>query len=160
MPKGPTPRPPEQRFWEKVDKTDGCWNWTASRAGNYGGFWISGQGKDRVRAYAHRYSYELAHGPIPDDLVVNHLCENKLCVRPDHLEVVTQRENNLYGDHPAAVRARQDTCIHGHPLDGIRPNGTRKCRTCDRLRSRKYAAKRRELKASQSPLISPVVDKD
>lgn len=147
MAKGPKPVPPEVRFWRYVNKTDGCWLWTGSKAGQYGGFWISGQGTERVRAYAHRYSYELHVGPIPNGLMINHLCEVKLCVRPDHLEAVTARENMLYGNHPAARRAAQTHCVHGHPFDETNtyliPTGGRRCRTCNRLQAREYGRRKR-----------------
>ena len=84
------PCPPSGgRFWSKVDKTNECWEWTASTTGNgYGQFWINGK-----LTGAHRVSYEMEYGPIPDGLQIDHLCENKLCVRPSHLEAVTQQEN-------------------------------------------------------------------
>lgn len=81
----------KERFWSKVDKTETCWNWTASKNRIYGQFKVGG--RKGVNIPAHRYSYEMLVGQIPDGLVVDHLCCNKKCVNPDHLEAVTQRIN-------------------------------------------------------------------
>jgi hypothetical protein len=79
----------EQRFWNKVKKTDGCWNWTAARCRSYGIFAPDG----KVPTGAHRVSWRLAFGEIPDGLFVLHKCDNPLCVRPDHLFLGTQSDN-------------------------------------------------------------------
>lgn len=87
--------PPETRFWSHVDKTGDCWLWTASvfkdRYG-YGKFNAASEKPTRV-VYAHRFSWELANGPIPDGLWVLHHCDNPPCVRPDHLFLGTQSAN-------------------------------------------------------------------
>lgn len=87
----PSQRTPEDRFWAKVNKTETCWLWTASiNAGTgYGQFARShGEGID-----AHRFSYELASGPIPEKHDIHHLCHVRHCVNPAHLEAVTRSEN-------------------------------------------------------------------
>jgi hypothetical protein len=79
----------KERFWAKVEKTEGCWEWTASK-------WASGYGQisvGRRMEAAHRVSYELAFGAIPDGLAVDHICRNKGCVRPSHLRPATHKQN-------------------------------------------------------------------
>lgn len=82
----------EERFWSKVEVGD-CWTWTAAKAGKgYGKYSVSSNGKTTY-PYAHRYSWEMLVGPIPEGGVLDHLCRNRLCVNPDHLEVVDQKLN-------------------------------------------------------------------
>lgn len=79
----------EERFWEKVDKSGDCWLWTASLCNGYGELRM----RSGRRLYAHRLSWELANGPILSDLEVDHRCHVRRCVRPDHLRLVTHKQN-------------------------------------------------------------------
>lgn len=92
FPKGTVFTPLQERFWEKVNKTNSCWEWTAfvDKAG-YGR--IQKGGRSDPVLYAHRLSYELHVGPIPEGMSIDHLCGNRICVNPDHLEAVTLSVN-------------------------------------------------------------------
>lgn len=93
-------------FWSKVQKSDGCWEWTAgkSREG-YGNFW---DGKGMFRS--HRVSYEWEYGPIPDGLQVDHICINESCVRPDHLRLAT---NALNGQNKSGPNSNSTSGVRG-----------------------------------------------
>ncbi len=134
----------EERFWEKVDVRgpDECWPWLAGKVpGGYGAFFIAGK-----MLRSHRVAYELAIGPIPEGMVIDHVkargCNGTDCTNPAHLEPVTVRENNLRGESPAAQNARKTHCARGHDLRGARrtSKGWRYCRVCDRLRKRRERA--------------------
>ena len=120
----------EQRFWAKVDRTGECWEWVAARTSSgYGNFnWL---GKNKV---AHRVSYELIKGDIPEGLDLDHLCRNRSCVNPEHLEPVTRRENLLRGDTIPAKHVKKTHCPKGHKYDEdntyVCKNGSRHCRKC------------------------------
>jgi hypothetical protein len=131
----------EERFWRKVVVNDGtCWGWKGGlTAAGYGQ--ISDFHNSPAKVYAHRLSYEIHVGPIPEGLVIDHLCRNRSCVNPEHLEVVTRHENNLRGEHPRYVAHRNGTCLHGHPQTyentRRRSDGSRhSCLVCYRERKR------------------------
>jgi hypothetical protein len=136
----------QERFWSKVDVKgpDECWEWTGSRPHGYGKMWsgeYSDNGHPRAVS-AHRVSYVIHVGAIPDGFVIDHLCRNPGCVNPAHLEAVTHRENTLRGVGATAVLARRNACINGHPYEnGERPSKCPKCHDANYWRE--YRAKRR-----------------
>lgn len=88
----------EERFWSKVDKTGVCWIWKAYRANTgYGQF---GMGSKVLSS--HRVSYELANGPIPEGMVIDHKCHDRACVNPDHLRAVSYKQNAEHRRGPQA----------------------------------------------------------
>jgi hypothetical protein len=122
--------PPITRsFWSLVEKTDACWLWSGAKEPRGYGY-VYQHGKKRR---AHRITYELFKGPIPDGLDIDHLCRNTSCVNPEHLEAVSHRVNVLRGQGPTAENAKKLTCIRGHPLTQRRtiPNA-RRCNACRR----------------------------
>jgi hypothetical protein len=122
---------PVVRFWSFVDVSDGCWEWTDGyKQKGYGRFTGTG-----VSVLAHRFSWELHRGPIPNGLYVCHKCDNPSCVRPDHLFLGTAADN--VADMISKGRHKKPPATHckrGHPFDDtntiIRKTGTRLCRTC------------------------------
>ena len=136
----------EDRFWQKVEKNEGCWIWTGSKSKlGYGYFQINNKTK-----YAHRVSKELRHGSIAEGLVVCHKCDNPSCVNPDHLFIGTMKDNML--DKMKKGRGRNNNtdkthCIHGHEFTPentkITYRGNRQCKACNRfLAMRTYWQKR------------------
>lgn len=129
----------EERFWLKVNKESGkffngteCWEWVGTESRGYGKIYTGGR-KSQKALKAHRVSYALHHGEILEGLEINHLCENKSCVNPNHLEAVDHFRNMQYV-------YRSGICKRGHLYDGIQKAG-RYCRTC-RLRREKENHKR------------------
>lgn len=131
------------RFWSRVEKTDSCWNWTSStdRKG-YGQFCHCVQG---LTMRAHKLAWESENGPVPDGLVLDHLCRNRRCVRPSHLEVVTNRENVLRGIGITAQMAQRMECDKGHELNA----GKRECEVCT---AERYVRKLARGKANRSAI--------
>lgn len=129
-----------ERFLPKYEVTDDCWLWTA--AIDKAGYGRIGEGTKVL--YAHRVAYELAVGPIPAGLVIDHLCRTRNCVNPDHLEVVPQRRNILRGVAFSAENAAKTHCLRGHEFTPentrirIRPGDTeRVCIACQKIRDAK-----------------------
>jgi hypothetical protein len=134
---GRPPKPPIERFCPKIlfDETMDCWNWTGL---------LDKDGYGRFRMphrwmRAHRFAYEFFRDPIPSGLQLDHLCRNRSCCNPWHLEPVTNLENTLRSPiAPAAINGRKFYCKRGHPLSGENlyrnSKGERQCRICDRKR--------------------------
>lgn len=167
-------QPAEVRFWRKVNRNgpevwEGhgpCWEWTASR-----NEWGYGQFAATFghSGGAHIYSYQLHHGSYPAGLEIDHLCKNRACVRPDHLEAVTPRVNTLRSNAVSALNARKTHCPKGHPYDEentrIGNNGGRYCRACayeyqrlpvNRERRRTLAGVRRSAKRMRQRTLGAI----
>lgn len=134
-----------ERFWQKVDVEPAqCWTYTGTLITGYGQFCLSSSRAHMKRMPAHRYAWELLVGPIPEGLQLDHLCKNRACVNPDHLEVVDARTNILRSAAASALNARKTHCKHGHRDWHVLPSGERGCRECWRISNRKQRAKRRD----------------
>lgn len=130
------------RFADKhiPEPNSGCWLWLGTQNGNgYGQFWTG----ERLEM-AHRWSYEHHIGPVPDGLVLDHLCRVRSCVNPDHLEPVTHRENVLRGAGLPAQNVVKTHCPRGHPYSGtnlLSKERHRFCRICNQQKCREWRAK-------------------
>lgn len=132
----------DTRVWgnfEDDDDTD-CWIWTGAL--NEGGYGIVRVGDSMVPV--HRYTYHHLVGDIPEDLELDHLCRNRACANPDHLEPVTHRENVIRGTSPMAAHAHKSHCMRGHEFSPVNTyvttRGHRTCRACRRAWERNRAA--------------------
>lgn len=134
-----------RRFWAKVDKreTDECWEWTGCASRGYGQFRVGARMQQ-----AHRVAYELLVGPTPEGLEIDHLCRNRACVNPSHLEPVTHRVNLLRGETLPAANVVKTHCPLDHPYDEANTRlyrGKRVCRECHRREQREYRARKMAL---------------
>lgn len=146
--KGPKPRPIEERFWAKVHKTNTCWIWTGWRQKSGHGNIFVGVGLGKTGA--HRISWIINKGPIPEGLFVCHICDIPWCVNPDHLFLGTHDDN--MADAWAKGRLKlpdiskmvnRTQCPRGHPFDASNTyrfagNNGRYCRECRRINQNAY----------------------
>lgn len=135
-------------YWSYAPE-NGCWEWAgAISTAGYGQIFVDGRHRP-----AHRISYEAHVGEIGDGLHIDHLCRNRKCVNPDHLEPVTPVENIMRGEGIMAQNARKDQCHRGHDFDAqntyITPDGGRMCRKCRAIAKAEYRAR---LRAAGKPL--------
>lgn len=141
----------EIRFIKMIGRPTetGCLPWLGARSPQgYGKF----QG-----GWAHRFAYEMKHGPIPEGMVIDHLCRTPSCVKIAHLEAVTPAENQMRGVSPWAVNARKTHCKHGHAFTGRYSNGKRYCQRCDTIRHQARAENDRRGYPSGYPLDPAVL---
>lgn len=129
------------------DGPGGCWEWQGTRREN--GYGVVSYVRDGVtrRLLAHRLALHLAGRPVPESMTVDHLCRNRACLNPDHLEVVSLVINVMRGDGFYAMNARKTHCAHGHEFTpentGTRTTkaGTaRYCKACVRMRQKQRRA--------------------
>lgn len=158
-PKGRIYPSPLQRFWAKVDKNgplperrpelEQCWPRSGKTDNGYTSVSIN-----RSNVKAHRFSYELEYGPIPNGLTIDHLCRLRRCVRPSHLEAVTSAVNTLRGDTLPAKWIARSSCQKGHEYSPdntyLRPDGSRICRSCDLIRTH---VRRSKARSNQSDTV-------
>jgi len=131
------------KFWSMVDvgKPEECWPWTGKLYNGYGFFALLGKSRG-----AHRASFTIAHGAIPDGMWVDHVCRNRACVNPAHLRAVTPKTNALENNIGlTAQNAVKTHCDKGHKLAGenlrIEKRGWRLCVICQRAHNRAYRAR-------------------
>lgn len=144
---------PAERFFEKVDASSDCWIWTGALLRNGYGYF----GSDGRTHLTHRWSWEHLVGPIPDGLVIDHLCRVHACVNPDHLDPVTQAVNRIRGVTARTHNSSKTHCPANHPYDEantyVSRSGKRSCRECTRVNDRR---RKREIYRLRKPAAGQV----
>lgn len=143
----------EERFWAKVDVSGDCLVWAGAKsAQGYGTFNYMGENTPVQRA-----AYRLTYGEIPRGLQVDHLCRNRLCANPQHLEAVTQKENLLRGETISAMNLAKIECVNGHLLsdDNVyyRRRGKSICRTCIACATRRAREQYERIKSRKEIIL-------
>lgn len=159
----PVTHPPMLRFAEFISfMPNGCVEYTGGlTTSGYGRFWDGTRG-----VQAHRFAYEQIVGPIPEGLDLDHLCRNRRCVNPRHLDPVSRRENLLRGETLPSANAQKTHCPMGHPYAGNnlllerKASGTwmRKCRECRRRATTERSRRRRA--AERGPAVGAALTDD
>lgn len=127
-----------------LDPKSGCWEWYRCRNDGYAqiSYW-SKKYKKTIQEYAHRFSYKLFNGEIPEGFDIDHLCRNRKCANPSHLEAVTRKENLMRGIGFVATLAAAKKCKRGHEFTDdniyyLKRNGIRQCIKCKNALSLQY----------------------
>lgn len=133
------------RFLSKIEMIPfhPCWEWIGSTKNGYGVI-LEGSRPNRRYLYAHRVSLQLNGVPIPPGMHTDHLCRNTRCVRPEHLQIVSPKENILRGTGQSARNAKKEVCPKGHPLLSKTEQGKRFCLLCRDEYNREYYAKNKK----------------
>jgi len=134
----------KERLYTKRSISGGCWEFLGEITRNgYGRLWFT-KNKVKMRFSAHRLSYMLSVGPIPEGLVIDHLCRNRKCFNPRHLEAVTVLENVRRSlPFKPKTLAKIEVCKRGHDNWQYNIGGFRRCHTCRKDRERVYQRNRR-----------------
>lgn len=133
----------KERFFGRVQKTTTCWIWKTENKDikEYGKIKIN-----NIQYRAHRLSYVLMGQKDPKNKILDHICNNRICVNPKHLRTLTNKENILRGNGPAEMNARKKICSRGHDYDIENTyflNGKRYCRQCNKIRMKIYKQKQK-----------------
>lgn len=137
----------EERFWDKVEKKEGCWGWIGAKTQGYGQLRIGGRNDGMIRAP--RLSYQIHFGEIPEGMVVRHKCDNPECTNPDHLEIGTHADNmSDLVDRRRHHKHSQTHCINGHEFNKQNTythpkTGHRYCKVCKAAKSKDAHRKKR-----------------